>query len=37
MGSGHIESPDKPVEPASLFKQQLIDRIGAERARAVLK
>ena len=37
MGSGHIESPDKPVEPGSLFKQQLIDRIGEERAASVLK
>lgn len=36
MGSGHIESPDRPVEPASLFIQQLIDRIGKERAMAVL-
>ena len=37
MGSGHIESPDGPVEPASLFEQQLIDRIGEERAMEVLK
>jgi len=37
MGSGHIESPDKPVEPESLFKQQLIDRIGKEKAAEVLK
>lgn len=37
MGSGHIESPDAPVEPGSLFEQQLIDRIGAEQAAAVLK
>jgi hypothetical protein len=37
MGSGHLESPDKPVEPGSLFKQQLIDRIGADKAAAVLK
>ena len=36
MGSGHIESPDKPVAPGSLFTQQLIDRIGAERAAAIL-
>lgn len=35
MGSGHIESPDKPVEPGSLFKQQLIDRIGKEKAAEV--
>jgi len=37
MGSGHIESPDKPVEPASLFIQQLIDRIGEEQALKVLQ
>lgn len=37
MGSGHIESPDKPVEPRSLFKAQLIERIGKEKAEAVLK
>jgi hypothetical protein len=37
MGSGHIESPDAPVEPGSLFKQQLIERIGKEKAEAVLK
>jgi hypothetical protein len=37
MGSGHIESPDKPVEPASLFTQQLIERIGAEQAAQVLE
>jgi hypothetical protein len=36
MGSGYIESPDAPVEPASLFEQQLIDRIGREQAMAVL-
>lgn len=37
MGSGHIESPDQPVKPDSLFEQQLIDRIGAAKAQAVLK
>lgn len=37
MGDGYIESPDAPVEPASLFKQQLIDRIGKTRAMQVLK
>jgi hypothetical protein len=37
MGSGHIESPDRPVTPDSLFVQQLIERIGKERADAVLK
>jgi hypothetical protein len=37
MGSGHIESPDAPVEPGSLFKAQLIERIGREAAEAVLE
>ncbi len=37
MGSGHIESPGKPVEPGSLFVQQLIDRIGKEQAMKVLQ
>ena len=37
MGSGHIESPDQPVTPGSLFEQQLIDRIGAAGAKAVLE
>lgn len=37
MGSGYMESPDRPVTPDSLFVQQLIDRIGSERATAVLK
>ncbi len=36
MGSGHIESPDAPVEPGSLFVQQLIDRIGQDQAMRVL-
>ncbi|MBN2632443.1 MAG: hypothetical protein JXR66_02730 [Bacteroidales bacterium] len=36
MGSGYIESPDAPVEPRSLFVQQLIDRIGQEQAMRVL-
>lgn len=36
MGNGHIESPAAPVEPASLFEQQLIDRIGYEAAMSVL-
>jgi hypothetical protein len=36
MGSGHIESPDGPVKPDSLFEQQLIDRIGKERAGRVI-
>ncbi|HKL22885.1 MAG TPA: hypothetical protein VJ904_13845, partial [Tichowtungia sp.] len=36
MGSGYIESPDGPVKPDSLFKQQLIDRIGRETAVQVL-
>lgn len=37
MGSGHIESPNAPAEPGSLFTQQLIDRIGKEQAEAVLQ
>jgi hypothetical protein len=36
MGSGHIESPDGPVKPDSLFEQQLIDRIGKDRAGRVI-
>lgn len=37
MGNGYIESPDKPVKPDSLFVQQLIDRIGKDKAIQVLK
>jgi hypothetical protein len=37
MGSGYIESPDRPVSPESLFEQQLIDRLGEAQANAVLK
>lgn len=37
MGTGYIESPENPVEPGSLFKQQLIDRIGKEKAMRVLE
>jgi len=37
MGSGHIESPGTEIEPASLFVQQLIDRIGKQQAMKVLK
>lgn len=37
VGSGHIENPDGPMEPRSLFKQKLIDRIGKEKAEAILK
>ncbi|MDF1573435.1 MAG: hypothetical protein P1P82_17640 [Bacteroidales bacterium] len=37
MGNGHIECPDKPAAPASLFVQQLIDRIGSEQAMKVLQ
>jgi hypothetical protein len=37
MGSGHIESPDRPVKPDSLFEQQLIDRIGRTEAMEVLE
>lgn len=36
MGNGYIESPDRPVEPASLFVQQLTERIGEEQAAQVL-
>jgi hypothetical protein len=36
MGSGYIESPDGPVKPDSLFEQQLIDRIGHDKAAGVL-
>jgi hypothetical protein len=32
MGTGYIENPGGPVAPESLFMQQLIDRIGKERA-----
>ena len=37
MGNGHIESPDRPVKPDSLFEQQLVDRIGRSRAGQVLE
>jgi hypothetical protein len=37
MGNGYIESPDGPVKPDSLFKQQLIERIGKDKAEDVLK
>ncbi len=37
MGSGYIESPTGPVKPRSLFKQQPIERIGKEKAEAMLK
>lgn len=36
QGNGFIESPNSPVEPDSLFEQQLIERIGKERAELVL-
>jgi hypothetical protein len=36
MGSGFIESPDQPVEPRSLFKHQLSDRIGIKNAEWVM-
>jgi hypothetical protein len=36
-GGGYEESTGTHVEPASLFEQQLIDRIGKEKAEAVLK
>jgi hypothetical protein len=37
MGNGHIESPGKPMPIESLFEQQLIDRIGKERAMQVIE
>jgi hypothetical protein len=37
MGDGHIESPGAPVEPRSLYKQQLIERIGEKQAALVLQ
>lgn len=37
MGSGYIECPERPMEPRSLFTQQLIERIGKEEAKAVLE
>lgn len=37
MGNGHIESPAAPVEPRSLFKQQLMERIGENAAMRVLE
>ena len=37
MGNGYIESPGSPVKPDSLFTQQLIDRIGRQKAAAVLR
>ena len=36
MGTGYIENPEGPVAPQSLFMQQLIDRIGSERAAQVM-
>lgn len=36
IGDGHIERVGAPVEPESLFEQQLADRIGAEPAYRVL-
>jgi hypothetical protein len=36
MGSGYIESPTEPVEPKSLFVQQLIERVGIDQAMRVL-
>lgn len=36
IGNGHIESVGTPVEPTSLFEQQLIERIGEDRAYRVL-
>jgi hypothetical protein len=34
MGNGHIELPDRAAVPQSLFRQQLIQRIGSQRALA---
>lgn len=36
QGDGFMESTDRPVKPDSLFEQQLIDRIGKEKAMQVL-
>jgi hypothetical protein len=35
-GDGFVYSTGTPLEPESLFEQQLIDRIGREQAEAVL-
>lgn len=37
QGDGFMESTDRAVKPDSLFVQQLIDRIGEEKAMQVLK
>jgi hypothetical protein len=37
MGAGYIEHPERPVAPQSLFMQQLIERIGMDRAVKVMK
>jgi len=37
MGSGHIENPDEPAAIESLFKPQLIERIGRQQTVAVLR
>ena len=36
MCNGHIELPDRATVPHSLFRQQLIQRIGSRRAHANL-
>jgi hypothetical protein len=36
MGTGYIEHPERVVTPESLFMQQLVDRIGRERAAQVM-
>ncbi|HKL21235.1 MAG TPA: hypothetical protein VJ904_05475 [Tichowtungia sp.] len=36
-GDGYVESTGTHVKPDSLFVQQLIDRIGKEKAMAVLE
>jgi len=37
MGNGYIEAADRPAAPRSLFKQQLINRLGYDRAKAVIE
>ena len=36
MGTGYIERPERPVAPQSLFMQQLVERIGMDRAVQVM-
>lgn len=37
MGSGYIENSAAPVKPQSLFRQQLANRTGKNKAMAALK